>query len=549
MSKRVKDSVRASKDTRGLPPDFDPRYFYEYASSKRQREATGLEGIIYKFIPASVIGSLAFAIDPFQQFKTATGRVSPVTRTRERSVSSILSSGRAQINERLTYVDAYRFGQLPHQFVDEYFHNDHWQIDQSAQPALEDISKDTTRATRVVGSDNGEFSEFRVIELSSPSRRVFERFSQRIFYPPGGDGSPYYYHEVNIHQGWTVGPAASISKFLYEQLRTNEWDRSLAEMQSKSLAIFKGILPSKRNYTLFRNLVELRDLPRGVIQLRDTLRNLRQLALDLNIPKALLERIHSFKISASDVPKEFLSYSFGWAQTYRDARDLLLTPTRIGKKIDFLIRRNGKATTYRSERKFSTTETLPSGFSYLGFSWETEPILDTVLSRDVVLKMVVNANFEFPGIDLPTFRNQQWKRYIGAYPTPTDFYNLIPWTWLVDWFTGLGDYVEVIDTINSNNDLINWGVFTSKVDGTLATSMVSKSSSTDITGVAGQGPGQEVKTTWSNSHKSTLRYSSTLRRDIGTLFNVRATTDISSLTLYQQSILGALILGRSNFTR
>jgi hypothetical protein len=542
-------NIHSLKDTRGLPPDYDPRYFYEYASSKRQRVATGLEGIIYKFIPASVIGSLAFALDPFQQFKTATGRVTAANRTRERLCSSILDTNRALVNDRLTYVDFYRFGSLPHQFVDAYFHDDHWQIDQSAQPALEDISKDTTKRTRVVGSDNGEFSDFRVTLLDSPSRSVFERFSQNILYLPGGDGSPYYYHEVNIHKGYTSGPAATISNFLYEQLRTNEWDRSLAEMQDKSLAMFKGILPSRRNYTLFRNIVELRDLPRGVLQLRETIRHLRQLALDLNIPKALLERINSFKISASDVPKEFLSYSFGWAQTYRDVRDLLLTPQRIGKKIDFLIRRNGQATTYRSQRKFSTRETLPSGFSYPGFSWETEPVLNSFLERESVLKMVVNANFEFPGVDLPSFRNQQWKRYLGVYPTPTDFYNLVPWTWLVDWFTGLGDYVEVIDTINSNNDLINWGLVTNKVVGNMVTNMVSQSSSTDITGVAGQGPGQEVKTTWSNSHKSVLQYSSTLRRDIGTLFNVRTTTDTSSLTTYQLAILGSLIATRSNFTR
>lgn len=51
---------------------------------------------------------------------------------------------------------------------------------------------------------------------------------------------------------------------------------------------------------------------------------------------------------------------------------------------------------------------------------------------------------------------------LGLWPTPTDVLDLIPWSWLVDWFIGLHDYVQLMSEINTDRFLINYGFLTYK---------------------------------------------------------------------------------------
>jgi hypothetical protein len=44
-----------------------------------------------------------------------------------------------------------------------------------------------------------------------------------------------------------------------------------------------------------------------------------------------------------------------------------------------------------------------------------------------------------------------------------DIYNLIPFTWLFDWFTGLGAYINMIESVNDDRFLINFGFMTVKL--------------------------------------------------------------------------------------
>lgn len=547
MSKKPSLLDRPFKDTRGLATGLDPRNFYEYSSQKRRQVATGLEGLLYRLMPYTLIGSLAFAIDPFSQFKTAKGRITPTNRVRIKRASSIF--GNRSLDWKRTVKQAeYRYGVQPNQYtaaVD--YVAPLWHEVLPAQQALIARSEDTTSRTRIVGSDNGEFRKWNPHTINSPSRSVERRDIQKVQYI----GTPtYWFNRVERWENHINGPSATISTLAVESLRQSEWAWSVAEMQKRALGLFKGLTAQGRTYTLARNVVELKDLPRGILQLQESFKHLRELAVTLKIPGPMLERIHSFKIIGTDIPKEYLSYSFGWSQLYRDTRDLLLSPTKIGKRINFLIARNGKATTYRSSRSFETDETLSSGFAYSQL-YEESPLpvpVNHSLTRKCNMKMVVNSIFEFPDVDLPSFRDREWKRQLGLTPTPTDLYNLVPWSWLVDWFTGLGNYVEVIDNINSDRELINWGMCTLNIEGTLTSQMSSKTLTTISIGT-NSDVRQYSQQNQVYTHQSSLQYTSQVRKDLATLFNVKETTDISTLSGYQASILGALILGRSNFRR
>lgn len=42
---------------------------------------------------------------------------------------------------------------------------------------------------------------------------------------------------------------------------------------------------------------------------------------------------------------------------------------------------------------------------------------------------------------------QRWLIISGSRPSPANIYKAIPWTWLIDWFVGLGDYIDYLDDI------------------------------------------------------------------------------------------------------
>lgn len=532
---------RSLIDTRGLPAGLDARYFYEYSSQNRRRLATGLEGFLYQLMPYTLIQSLAFAVDPFSQFKTSSGRISPVARTRLKKNSNVLQA-RSAAWQRTYNQPGYFYA--PNGYAPPVYSNISGSYgDIGAQVPLIQRSEDSTRRLRVVGSDHGEFLKWNCWVESSP-RSVRRKSAYNVLHIAEVN---YVYRYTDVEIGHIYGPAATISSFDAEQQRLIQWGDSESFIQKHSISMFKGILPSTRRYSLARNVVELRDVPRSILQLQKTILDLRNLSEVLKIPRATLERIHSFKTVASDIPKEYLSYFFGWRQIYNDVQDLLQFPTTFGKRINLLLARNGQATTYRVQKEFSETAALSSGLLYYVLPHEVNATTDSVMNRKVTLKMVVNSTFEFPAVDTPTLKKREFLRQLGAVPTPTDLYNLVPWTWLVDWFTGFGNYVNVVDNINQDRDLINWGFITCNIEGKMSTTLHSQTLSYSTTGQNPNGVTSQMKTNY--THKSTFHFHSQVRKDLSNALNVNATVDEGSLTPYQLSILGALLASRSKFRR
>jgi hypothetical protein len=419
-----------------------------------------------------------------------------------------------------------------------FYQHDTYEAVQPAQLHTVDRSEDITKSDRPSGSDMGEFSSWKA-QTSSPPRGVRFHEDQKVWYNDYPSG---YYYILWKHYSYTDnGPAAYISRSDVDAIQGEVQGRALAAMQANVLSMYRATTAQKQATTLFRNIVELRDIPRSIIQLRDTLLKLRALSEALKIPNHVLELIHSFKTTGLRIPKEYLSYQFGWRQTYSDLRDLLLAPERISKRVNFLIRRNGKATTYRSQRVISENYATTSGFSYSVYPSETVIGTSHSVSIEHVLKMVINTTFEFPDVDTPYFRSKEFYRQLGVVPSPIDLYNLVPWTWMIDWFTGFGKYLEVIQSINEDRELINWGLLSCISKGELSTTLSTKVQNADTTN------GGTVFSYPVYSHTSRLMFHSHLRKDVSGLLNVKTTGDMSTLSSYQLSILGSILSGRLKF--
>jgi hypothetical protein len=283
-----------------------------------------------------------------------------------------------------------------------------------------------------------------------------------------------------------------------------------------------------------------------VASLRESYGNLKQLENWIRLSGKDVERLRVLKLKTiKDVPNEYVSYWFGWHQLYRDVTDLVEKPLRAAREVNRLLERTRQATTYRIKREVPSRGTWAPDFRYEGYPDESSVSVETFNERVSELRLVINATFDFPTIDIPRFKRELFLEKMGAYPRATDIYNLIPWTWLIDWFTGLGNYIDCVDIVNTDPSLINYGFLTCVSKGKIVSTRSSKVWSQKYVRIL---PAAGVSSDFARSylHTSQCEYKYQVRRDICRAYDVKSTLNPANLTLLQKSILSAILLGRQS---
>ena len=559
----------SARDSRGLPEGMDLYKLYRYRYDTLKRDAVGFESFLYQLVPYSLAQSFAFAIDPAARFKVAPGVITAVNRTKYRATASVLNQGprrRVRSYYKDTWSQLANYKGLAFCSSPNLVHNvtdiPEWQTQAlTRQVALPDKLKDTTRRTRLIGSSQGEL-EFFKSSVFSPERT--HRWVDREYrYATGvpvdpqcqaAGGIPDFEvgTEEIIRDRYTPN-ASTLSESTLNALITSEVALCREISARNAISMFKTVSPFSRSYSLARNVAELKDIPRSIISAQRTMDDLKKLWSSLSSSPATRAKVFDLAGNAAqNVPSEYLSFHFGWKQLYKDLSDLTKLPEKISKKMNLLIKRSGKPSTWRTTRSGISGATGVSGFEYEVDDKEflNQPGGGTFsrIERQWESRLVINATFDFPPINTPHLRQRFFADQVGLIPRFTDVYNIIPWTWLVDWFTGLGNYIELIEEINHDPLLINWGLMTTNIRGRLVTEFCSSSPiftriSKDNVQVSNTGIGVN------NRHTSILEYECQIRDNASKVLDVRETTIRESLTPYQLSILGAILAQRIDNTR
>lgn len=544
-------------DSRGLPEGYDPHKLYEYRHALNSKDAKGLEIYLYKLMPPSLVKSIAFAIDPTARFKVSPGVISPVSRTRYRNTATIF-----QNRNRREHVMTKHRSQVPNWqgitncgspfFVSSDIDWGTADKPLTRQEPLPSVIKDTTKRTRLLGSSQGELEYFKS-EVFSTGRTVHgldESYRYATGFPVddtcrlagGQPDSLVYGADV---RDFTFSPSsATLSPITYNTRMAQEIAFNKALAAKNVVPLLLAVDPQKRDYSLLRNAIELRDIPRSVLSLKETMEKLRKVFDTFGRSSSMRDLIFDLKKTSPSIPSEYLSFHFGWRQAYRDLEDLLALPSKVAKKLNFLIARSGKPTTFRAKRNHLSAETGVSGFDYdsvAGFEQNIQT--ESTLTRESEIRIVVNSTFDFPPTNEPLLNRHRFYDRIGLNPRIIDVYNLTPWTWLFDWFTGCGQYVELIESINRDSSLINWGMITVHTKGKLTTQYrsiqpVRSRSYLDNVLLTDSAPNAQI------NHESYLEFECQTRQDVAAVFDVKQTSVPSSLSAYQFSILGALLAQR-----
>jgi len=514
---------------------------YQYRAKKLASSSRNwLELFAYMVFGPQFIGSLALALDPYSKVRFPSAKITSVNRTR-RPVT--ITRKTRNLSEYRVYHRWYNdplasecsiIARTP--IIDTTVTDSQFTAGRATQAAIRGLISDTTVRTRGLGSTQGEFELF--IPYASSGGRTnswfIENRSATYF------GKPCETQEANNRATRYIrmdGPQFPVFQTDYDAFLAEERANATVKFQKHYMSMLSNCLPSARKFPLAYNVAELKDLP---MTLRKTVELFYYTQPSKIFPFSVKGRRKDFGIK--DAGDQYLNWKFGWESTMRSVNEMLELPTIIAKHVNYLISRRGLPTTFRTRRTLA--ESIASQPFLLTELGTGESIVSSGFSskREIELRMMLNLTLDFPDVAVPVLRKQMLLEKWGVLPTPADVYNIVPWTWLVDWFAGIGEYVDVIDTIRADDSLFNYGFITYCSRGNVTKNVRIRTTSTTNVTYNGSSSGSstqlEVKVA---NQSSTLGYRYQKRIDISSLPRVKTISRPTTLSTDQQAIIGALL--------
>lgn len=521
-----------------------------------------------------LIGSWALAFDPFRQFRNGSNVVARLTdgpkivRTR-----TILTQPRRDRVETWTVRTASEgYYHDPDGGVFSYLYSGpDWSTtsgtDTNAQQEpLYGLIRDTTRRTRPMKQTQGEFELF-APKLISPTRSKSWMQTDSMVFNSIGTGQ-----RTRVRSWVTAvqrGPEFRCSNSGVQALLPGIRARADAAMQQNVYGMLDKVLPRHRTYSMYYQAAELRETSitlRGTLEAwrgferiigTDMFRQLQQTRFRHLWRDPSLLRAYARDLGRSTgfnydellgldelAGSAFLTFKFGWESTVRGIQQFLPSPARAARDINRLVERIGQDTTFRTRKSWIENEASFPGLNNCDFLHNEIIVASTPKfqgRRRCELRLMVNLRVMFPHVDIPRLRGELFRDKMGLYPSASDIYNLIPWTWLADWFGGLGDYVSLMGTISNDPSLINYGFITYREVSETSCTAKGKFNTRISRNIDGNLSVQNHETP--NLHTGIFKYTYQKRTSIPALTNVKTYWD-SNLNSNQAAILGSLFATR-----
>lgn len=298
--------------------------------------------------------------------------------------------------------------------------------------------------------------------------------------PPYIDGGNFLLQRMQYWKPWLTEPNSVRATYINgiyrrEYYRTTRYYCQFSPVSGYSLPLYnedkscvgysaqawRMLKPVKPSAGLGVFLGELRDMPR---MLKTTHEGLLAVMRAGSNP-SLLNPKNWGKINPKKFGKkvgaQWLNANFGWLPFLSDLRRFYQTYANLRAMLDRIERNAGKWVETRCTIDESNDSELirdsvgvncMSPLCKYGNLWLKATVPDSPYYRTVVRsttskKVWAVAKFRYYLPDMPTY---WWEKkaiayLFGVWPNPSVLYDLTPYTWLIDWFTNLGDIVESLD--------------------------------------------------------------------------------------------------------
>lgn len=162
------------------------------------------------------------------------------------------------------------------------------------------------------------------------------------------------------------------------------------------------------------------------------------------------------------VADAWLNTQFGWRPFISDLRKFYRTYQRLDEHLNRIrrdngkwIRRGGTVQTDSYSTEISRSDTVTGHWPALsGYFHPSAQISGSRVARLVYSRTVwFEGAFRYwiPSINSPQWRYRAIAELYGAMPCPSLIWNLIPWSWLVDWCSNVGDVISNMSTGYADN--------------------------------------------------------------------------------------------------
>lgn len=196
-----------------------------------------------------------------------------------------------------------------------------------------------------------------------------------------------------------------------------------------------------------------------------------------NVIRALVD--NTTKASA----EEYLNYVFGIVPTINDIANLIAefnstteTLLRIAQSSGHGVRRRMQFEIPSQLESFSEADLDFNGGMTAGpifgsnfssntpFGGYTRSTLTMGVSREVRVSFSFSRFLPVTSGLLPAAQKfmQDWNLVLGSNPTPARIWELIPFSWLVDWFLQIQRSLDLLDKVSDDSLVINYGYVTGK---------------------------------------------------------------------------------------
>lgn len=171
-----------------------------------------------------------------------------------------------------------------------------------------------------------------------------------------------------------------------------------------------------------------------------------------DFPRLFRFRLGQFK----DLGSNYLNVEFGWKPFLSDLRKLYHVERKITKRLLQLQRDNGRRIRRRGTVRKGTEKVLSDvTTSTYGAMTPILPTLYYAQTPQISVKSVITERIWFSGSFrywIPNVGTQEWvdsatSSLFGLDPTPSLLWEVLPFSWLVDWYSNIGD---VLNNISSN---------------------------------------------------------------------------------------------------
>lgn len=172
-----------------------------------------------------------------------------------------------------------------------------------------------------------------------------------------------------------------------------------------------------------------------------------------DLPRMLYLRLKDLK----DISDLYLAYQFGWKPLLADIKDMLNYVQKVDERIRFLKANAGKPVRREVQVAKTTDFVVLSDTAGIGLETNTTPWWNPAKTQGDYRRVRTLAKtqevwfsgrfvFYLDDLKSPDLDKRLYAKLLGLEVDPSFVWEAMPWSWLIDWFTNVGDVISNLHT-------------------------------------------------------------------------------------------------------